>query len=303
MQHRGVAADEVEETWRRYCGQLDDLARDLRGPAKPPSAEVLEGAKARLLLCALAPRQARRLRGSVKHRRRREREVPWWRLLADEGRTSLPAAALALILAPEARFAAAQAAPEPSVAARERERGTLTPLAQGLWLRTHLVVGVPALLVALVGLASEFADRIVWFVAATGGPEGTAYPFTVGQIRAVADFGPQVVVVAAVFLAAQVAGLQLRSRRISAVSARAYVTVSAIAQGAIALAALALGALATLLGYVALVHEDKGFPKDFVPGWCKALVIAGAIVLAALYGLVVSVRRLALGLLGGQVVR
>jgi hypothetical protein len=302
-----LTGDKIDETWQRDCRQLDDLAAGVRGAGQAPPADVLEVAKARLLLCALDPKQQARLQRNVRHRRSLERTVAWWRVLADQARTSLPAAALAVMLAPEAKYAAEQERQREddtaTAASRQRERAVPTPQALGPARRPALLASVPALLLGLLWLAVHFETRIGFFLVSTADGEERRNVLTPDDVGSLVDAAPRIVGLAVACVAVQIVGAWSRERRLSPAAARAYVAVSALVQGAAASVLIVLGMVGIVLGYIANSLDEHGFPEDYVPGSCKPLVVAGAVVLlGAAYLLVVSLRRLALALFGGQVI-
>jgi eukaryotic-like serine/threonine-protein kinase len=308
MRQGTLTADKIDETWQQSCRELERLAAGLRTD-KAPDAEVLEVAKARLLLCALDEKQHSRLQRSVRHKRSREGEVPWWRVLADQARTSIAAAALAEILAPEARYVAEserRRRAEADATARgtnpARDRGVLTARARAPGRRPVLLAAVPALLVGGLLLVDRFQVRIGFFMVATSDPGESSYPFAPEDLDRLLAAGPWIVAAAIGCAAAQVVGAWTGSRRLRSATARLYVGASALAQGLAGAALAAVGVAVTMLGYVAVAYEDEGLPPDYVPDTCRAAIAAALAVIGGVYLFYVSLRRLALALFGGQVI-
>lgn len=303
-----LTAEKIDEAWQQSCRELDRLAAGARTD-KAPDPEVLEVAKARLLLCTLDEKQRARLQRSVRRRRSLERRVPWWQVLADQARTSIAAAALAEILAPEARYAAeserrsdAEVASTARGTTAARQRGVLTARAQEPGQRPVLLASVPLLLVGLLWLVDRFRIEIGFFMAATSDPGENPYPFSVADLDRLVASGSWIVVTAVTCAAAQVVGAWTRGRRVRSEVARSYVVVSALAQGAAGLALAALGVVTTMLGYVASAYEDEGLPDGYVPASCRFALAAAVVALGGIYLFYVSLRRLALAAFGGQVI-
>jgi hypothetical protein len=230
-------------------------------------------------------------------------------VLADQGRTSVAAAALAEILAPEAHYAAeserrrrAEADAADSGSMPRGDRGVLTPRAQGPGRRPVPLAAVPVLLVGLLVLVRHFETRIGFFMVATSDPPEQDYPFTPDDLGRLVAAGPLIVAVAVACVAVQVLGAWTRNRQLRSEVARAYVAVSAVVHGLAAAALAALGVAATTLGSVALTYENEGMPAGYVPDACRAAVAAAVAVLGGIYLFVVSLRRLALALFGGRVI-
>lgn len=305
------SADDIDDAWQESCRLLDELVAQVRAQGQAPSTDAVETAKVRLLLCAVDSRHFRDLRNELKPRSTKaERRTLWWRALAEKGETSPPAAALATLLRPEARHAAALAeqaqrdkteAHAPTRLPRRRSR--LTQRALGIGVNVQFTALATALLVAPLWLVHRFEAQVRWFVVNTSGPDDDrTYWLSENDLDGFLGATGWVIAITVAFVAAQLTGMWLSNEPQSPPLARTYVVVSAVVQF---LAALAMGigaAFAVQVAFIATSYDDKiGFPDDYLPDWCKALWVAVVVIIGAVVVALRSLGRFLTAISGGEV--
>lgn len=310
MTHAGRKAAEVEATWLRDCLELEQLAKKTRVGETVPAGEALERAKARLLLCAIDPKALARIRRDVRKLQTKKRQVPAWWNLAEQAPTSTPAAVLALILAPEAEFVtaeqqrrAAEARGDAPARGVTAQRARLTDAALGHWMTPPLSLFAIALIVAPLWIAARYELKIQYFMAITEAQDKADYPFSIDVVHQAAAAKPWIIAIAVALAVVQAAGIRLEQRALRPAAARTFAVTSAAVQAAAAAAATVGAALALLLAYIAVVHDDQGFPDGYVPGGYAWLAVVVPVAIAGPIVLLVCLYRLAAALLGSEVTR